>query len=110
MIFEHNIVLSNNGDILSPNWLKADVWLDYNTYWDVNNVPMRFSGLDFAAWRAQKKQDLHSQLADPLFVNPKAGDFRLHPDSPALALGFEPIDISRAGLYGPEAWTSRAVK
>lgn len=107
VIFEKNIVLSNNGDIL-PNWIKGDAWLDYNTYWDLNNVPMRFSGLDFKAWQAQKGQDSHSQLADPLFVNPKGGDFRLHPDSPALALGFEPIDISRAGLYGDPAWTSKA--
>lgn len=110
VIFERNIVLSNNGDILSPNWLKADVWLDYNTYWDANNVPMRFCGLSFADWRAQKGQDRRSQVADPMFVNPKAGDFRLHPDSPALALGFEPIDISRAGLYGPSSWTSRVVR
>lgn len=108
VIFEKNIVLSNNGDILSPNWIKGDAWLDYNTYWDINNVPMRFSGLEFDAWRAQKGQDTHSQTADPLFVNPKNGDFRLHPESPALALGFEPIDISRAGLYGATEWTERA--
>ncbi len=108
VIFEKNIVLSNNGDVLSPNWLKGDAWLDYNTYWDINNVPMRFSGLSFKEWQAQKGQDRHSQTADPLFINPQAGDFRLHPESPALALGFDPIDISRAGLYGPEEWTSRA--
>ena len=108
VIFERNIVLSNNGDILSPNWIKGDAWLDYNTYWDINNVPMRFSGLSFDDWRAQKGQDAHSQKADPLFVNAKEYDFRLLPESPAIALGFEPIDISRAGLYGDDEWLNKA--
>ena len=26
----------------------------------------------------------------------------------ALALGFEPIDVSCAGLYGPDAWVAKA--
>lgn len=108
VIFEKNIVLSNNGDILSPNWIKGDAWLDYNTYWDINNVPMRFSGLPFDEWRAKKGQDRHSQTADPLFVDARKFDFRLLPESPALALGFEPIDTSRAGLYGAEEWKQRA--
>jgi hypothetical protein len=43
-------------------------------------------------------------VADPRFVNPKEYDFRLQPDSPALKLGFAPIDISASGLYGSEAW------
>jgi len=100
VIFEHNIVLTANGRALSPNWLKADVWLDYNVYWDLNNTPLDFSGLDFEAWRAQKGQDIHSVVADPRFVDAAGFDFTLHPDSPAIALGFEPIDISRVGRYG----------
>ena len=35
--------------------------------------------------------DLHSVVADPMFVDAAAGDFTLKPDSPAFALGFEPI-------------------
>jgi len=37
------------------------------------------------------ENDLHSIVVDPLFVDPEAGDFRLKPESPALALGFESI-------------------
>jgi hypothetical protein len=39
-----------------------------------------------------------SIVADPLFVNPDAGDFRLKPGSPAKKLGFEPIDQNQIGL------------
>jgi hypothetical protein len=39
---------------------------------------------------------------DPHFVNAQALDFRLRPDSPALALGFQPIPTHRIGLYPDE--------
>ena len=38
-----------------------------------------------------------SIAADPLFVDPAHDDYRLKPGSPAFALGFQPIDISRIG-------------
>ena len=45
-------------------------------------------------------------MADPRFVNPKEYDFGLQPDSPALKLGFTPIDLGGVGLYGRDAWRS----
>jgi hypothetical protein len=39
----------------------------------------------------------HSVEADPKFANPAEDDFSLAPDSPALKLGFRPIDISTVG-------------
>ena len=39
----------------------------------------------------------HSVEADPQFRNPVQDDFHLPPDSPALKLGFQPIDISTIG-------------
>jgi len=39
---------------------------------------------------------------DPLFVDPDAGDYRLRADSPATALGFEPLPIHKMGLQGDE--------
>ena len=41
-------------------------------------------------------------MADPLFVNAKEYDFRLLPESPALALGFQPIPIEKIGPYPDE--------
>jgi len=45
-------------------------------------------------------QDLGSVFADPLFADAQALNFSLLPGSPALALGFEPIDLSTVGPQG----------
>lgn len=47
-------------------------------------------------WQATG-QDIHSLVADPLFADPDNGDFTLSPNSPALKLGFQPIDTSTVG-------------
>ena len=39
-----------------------------------------------------------SLIGDPQFVNPAGGDFSFRPGSPALALGIEPLNVSRMGL------------
>jgi parallel beta-helix repeat protein len=42
--------------------------------------------------------DRHSVVADPLFVDPDNDDYRLRPESPALELGFIPIDMDKIGI------------
>ena len=51
-------------------------------------------------WQAMAggKYDRNSIVADPMFVDPAKRDYRLRPESPALKLGFQPIDASRIGL------------
>ena len=102
--FERNIVYFNNGKLLGSKWKNGNFWLDDNCYWDTSNPIIFFQGASFDDWRAQGK-DVHSIIADPKFENAEQHDFRLKPDSPALSLGFVPIDISGAGLYGDKAWT-----
>ena len=41
--------------------------------------------------------DTHSVIADPLFVDAENGNFSLKRESPALKLGFVPIDVSHIG-------------
>lgn len=50
-----------------------------------------------AAWRALDYEQ-HSLIADPRFVDPQRDDYRLRPDSPALALGFHETDVSKIGI------------
>ena len=53
---------------------------------------------EWEAWQALGL-DVRSKIADPLFVNPAAGDYRLKPNSPAFALGFKPIPVEKIGPY-----------
>ena len=54
---------------------------------------------DWDQWR-QMGFDTESILDDPKFVDPEAGNFALQPDSPALKMGFKPIDAQRIGCRG----------
>jgi parallel beta-helix repeat protein len=52
---------------------------------------------DLAGWQAQGF-DAASVVADPKFEDAANGDFRLQSDSPALEMGFVPIDAGRIGI------------
>ena len=55
-----------------------------------------FNGETWEAWR-KRGNDRHSQYVDPHFVDAAGRDFRLRDDSPALGLGFRPIDLDSVG-------------
>ena len=55
--------------------------------------------ISFAQWQKQGFS-AHSMFGDPLFVDPEHDDYRLRPGSPALRIGFQPIDVSRIGIRG----------
>jgi hypothetical protein len=70
--------------------------VDHNLYWNVAGKPALFGQKSFAEWQALG-EDKNSLIADPLFVDPEKGDFRLRPGSPAAQIGFEPWDLSAVG-------------
>jgi len=95
--FEHNIVYHKEGQLLSKKWQDDKFKLDYNVYFNAASKPVTFPGaLGLADWQ-KRGFDAHSLVADPLFVDPDKGNFALKPDSPALSLGFQPIDMSGVG-------------
>ena len=104
---ERNIVLGRNAKMFDGNSWKDDSkhTSDRNLYWSEGSDAIEFKGKPLADWQAAGR-DVNSLVADPQFVDPGRYDFRLRPDSPALKLGFQPIDISTAGLYGDDAWRS----
>jgi parallel beta-helix repeat protein len=91
LTFERNIVYWKEGKLLSGNWEGNQFRWEKNLFWN----PAGTKGLP-EKWKEQGL-DKDSVIADPMFADPDKGDFTLKPDSPALKLGFQPIDVSRVG-------------
>ena len=77
--------------------LLRDCEADSNLYWCLED-PTR-CGRHLEIERCYGIE-LHSLAADPMFVDPLNGDFRLKPGSPALEMGFEEIDFGKIGTTG----------
>jgi hypothetical protein len=94
---EQNLIVWDEGPLLATHaWDKGLYAFDRNLYWNPVEPAFRFASWTWDEWRA-KGQDTHSLIADPLFVDPKQGDFTLKPGSPAEKIGFKPFDYSQAG-------------
>lgn len=78
---------------------------DRNLYWHYAGEPVFYlpGPEPYQSWfrSLQAWQELgfdrNSRVEDPRFVDPEHDDYRLQADSPALAMGFEPIDLSSVG-------------
>ncbi len=98
-VLERNIFAWSSPDatFFATGTINPDVIrIDNNLYFCFGGE-VKPGGQPFAQWQA-RGFDAHSQIADPLFHNPKEDDYLLQPGSPALKLGFEPIDTSKIGL------------
>jgi hypothetical protein len=75
---------------------------DFNLYWRSDGVDLSKLGDEitmegsFAQWQAAGF-DRHSLVANPQFVAPERGDYRLKSDSPAFGLGFQAIPFDQIG-------------
>ncbi len=107
---EGNIIFGDKTPPLGSNWGNGNYTLKRNLYWNTDAAALKFpGGLTLADWQ-KKGHDAESIVADPGFVDPAAGDFRLKPGSPVEKIGFKPIDIGPAGLVGPKQWTELPAK
>lgn len=115
-LFYNNVVYWTEGELHKGNWddsedyefrfhpdhvrrLRKTTECDWNLYYNpcLELGDVRFGpNLTWEEWKA-RGQDVHSAWADPRFADPASGDFSLAPDSPVLALGFRPIDVSLVG-------------
>lgn len=76
---------------------KVNIQLDRNVYWTTGKQRLALWGCPWRpkhkaydslpTWQGERGQDTNSVLADPHFVDPKAGDWRISPDSEARRLG-----------------------
>lgn len=106
--FVNNIVYFDQGKLLGSTWKNDNWFMDKNVYWNPDPSQIDFNGQTLEEWRA-RGHDKNSVITDPLFVDPDQGDFRLRKGSPALAMGFAPIDVSVAGPRIPKPSGQRAV-
>ncbi len=98
--FERNIVYWDDGELYTAgSWKDDNVASRNNLYYDASGKPVMFHGKTLEAWQKLGKEP-GSIVADPMFVDPKNGDFHLKPGSPATKIGFVPFDYGKAGLYG----------
>lgn len=100
LTLENNIVYYEEGALFSR---ESDLKSGHNVYFNTRGEELTFPlNRSFQEWQASG-QDFGSIIADPKFRNPAKDDFTLLPDSPALKLGFKPIDTSTCGLTQPAA-------
>jgi hypothetical protein len=106
--FEKNVICGSGGRLFHiPASFGDRLQFRNNVYWDPSGAPLEFLGKSFAEWQ-KLGRDQGSVVADPKFVDPAKHDFRLQAGSPALALGFVPIDHGQAGVYGDSQWIRKA--
>ncbi len=111
----HNIIRDNicyvKQGSLFLSWSTPALRNDFddNLYSAAKGATIDFWGHPLSFWQAQG-EDQHSLIADPMFVDANRYDFRLRKDSPALKLGFHPIEMEKIGLYGEKAWVNSAKK
>ena len=104
--FVRHIVLMGEGKLLTQldkNWHDGRVFMADNVYWHPKGAPNDFAGKTWAEWQAAGN-DVCSVLADPLFRDPRNGDWTLSSNSPALKLGFQPFNWKAAGVEGDATW------
>ncbi len=94
--FTHNIVYWKDGNLLYGTWKNNQYRFDDDIYYNVSGDKTQFSQWSFKDWQS-RGQDIHSAIANPLFLNPERGNFSLDAASPALKMGFKPIDVSMVG-------------
>lgn len=115
--FRRNVVYLTRGELLIPHGERSlnerlaaqeplGTW-DENLYWHTDGPDrLRFYRRSFSEWQALGL-DRHSRIADPQFVDAAGHNFDLRPASPALQLGFRPLELASVGLYGAPAWAGQ---
>jgi len=103
-----NIVYWKEGHLFTRSeWDGFDTVFDHNLYYRTGGNEIDFGGYSFEEWKKNRPRtiryvrpdpvDGHARVADPLFADPESGDFSLAEHSPALRLGFRPIDTGAVG-------------
>lgn len=88
-VFKHNISMTKHFPIRLKGWGKE---IDYNVFPDSTAL----------ALAQQNHTDEHSAYGNPMFINPKDGDFTVSENSIALQVGFKNFPMDQFGVQNPE--------
>lgn len=81
-VYRYNIVSGSQWPFHNPQTMHAPVEVDHNLLWDPRELVLFHGSLDGPASVGNK----HNVIANPRFVDPTRGDYRLLSGSPAIAL------------------------
>jgi hypothetical protein len=101
----HNILCYRNPQAplyMTLNYLADQNECDANLIWHYGQpLLVQCMGTPAAVWDNWRSQgsDVHSIVADPLFVDPDQDDYRLQENSPASQIGFQTIPVDQIGPY-----------
>jgi hypothetical protein len=112
-----SLVMEDNvGDRKAPGWLSLKYQGVDNLFWHTGGPAARFTyadaqwqrqSVDLAAWQ-ELRSETGARFADPLFLDPARGDFRVRPESPLAGrsdlplLRVDPALMERMDRY--HAW------
>jgi len=98
IIFERNLTWFDRDNLKSDaDWHPELCATKRNLVWNAGSGGVHWHQGSLANEQAVGRW-VDSIEADPLFVDPRSGDFALRADSPALQLGFRPFDWRKAGV------------
>lgn len=109
-VWIYNNIFYNNGlrQLKIGNGDESNKIFDYNLYYFLSNYLGEYLGTNYSdlnSWRTITGQDINSIQADPLFVDPTNGDFRLQSTSPARDAGTDlgqQFNIDILGILRPQ--------
>ncbi len=98
-VFRYNIATGFSRMILHPEILHPTNVVDYNCFWDSRETSALHECLEEPR---RVGTGMHTIVADPLFANQAAGDYRLLPGSPCARMGPNGESAGAFGIVGPE--------
>jgi hypothetical protein len=97
---DRNIFWITGGRILNGTWANGLFKFTNNIYWITRGgYPLQFVDMTHGWIEDWQKSgyDVKGMFADPLFKNPRNGDFNMQESSPAIKAGFMPIYLENVG-------------
>lgn len=92
----------NSMDVITNNIWMSKYWPVEISKWGMEVDRNMFTSEDDRNAFTAQGCDAHSIAGDPMFVDPRNGDYSLKPKSPALKIGFKNFPMTMFGVRKPD--------